>query len=162
MKGLGWDLRRPTAEERAREVIQKSGIDAESFTDLKGSYAKGSSCDITFKTVEQARSAKEKVKTAAMSYPDSKGKVFMDVARTSEESAPFNKWVKLSKAEQWFTEYRVTHADAYFDICGRTKIMYPEDSKLGHYNMSSQTWTWDMDEQERPGGLTAAFAAVEA
>ena len=99
---LGWDTPKDTLLVRFKEVMDKLNIDPSSFSDPHCLGAKGSSVLVTFKSVEDRRSAERRVRAANHSFAEcshrERPNVWLSPEKTSSEKISGRILAGLKKA----------------------------------------------------------------
>lgn len=88
IRNLGWDLSAKEQLKRAKEILEKAGMDASRYSCLPAPRAPGSRCELTFKEAAELQDAKRVVRVMDHKLPGSEKPVWVDVEKTRAELKP--------------------------------------------------------------------------
>ena len=85
---LGWDTEADLIIARAKDVLQKAGVDDGQFRGLSAPRRKGSMAELVFMSAASLQAARVLVQSLQMSFPEGHGMVWLDARLERSETRP--------------------------------------------------------------------------
>jgi len=122
---LGWDEQSPTLIKRAKELLEKIGVQADEYSCLSAVRNPGSLVGLTFKSADRLQEAKRAVRALCATAPGAKNPMWLDIEKSRKELAPAR---LIHRAFDMVTELEGARPDGKTDI---EKKMNGKQIKVG-------------------------------